>query len=145
MATLFCPRWLSSGTSQQRPRANVLVDTDTAVAVLFCSAAKGIVMGTPLIQICYSGLSLQEQGIITVPAVLYQGFQIVFGQISVKIIKDWKKRVDQAGNKDVVQDTEKGAEISSSLPIEAQNSYVCSRAASAEDTGANNVARSMSG
>lgn len=53
---------------------------------------KGIVLGTPLIQICYNGLSLQEQGIVLVPAVLYQGFQIVFGQISVAIIKNWRLR-----------------------------------------------------
>lgn len=93
------------------------MDVETAVAVLFCGPAKGkfwrlnpdlesemewlvdwqsfhagIVLGTPLIQICYTGLSLQEQGIILVPAVLYQGFQIVFGQISVQIIRNWRTR-----------------------------------------------------
>jgi hypothetical protein len=29
---------------------------------------------------------------VLVPAVLYQGFQIVFGQISVAIIKKWRLR-----------------------------------------------------
>lgn len=31
-----------------------------------------------------------------VPAVLYQGFQIVFGQISVQIIRDWRMRALKA-------------------------------------------------
>lgn len=92
-----CPTWLASGVSVQRPKANVFVDVETAVAVLFCGPAKGIVLGTPLIQICYNGLSLQEQGIILVPAVLYQGFQIVFGQISVQIIRNWRLRTLDAG------------------------------------------------
>lgn len=36
-----CPMWLASGVSLQRPKANVFVDTETAVAVLFCGPAKG--------------------------------------------------------------------------------------------------------
>lgn len=66
--------------------------TCAGCAALFLTVHTGIVLGTPLIQICYNGLSIQEQGIILVPAVLYQGFQIVFGQISVQIIKNWRLR-----------------------------------------------------
>lgn len=36
-----CPTWLASGVSVQRPKANVFVDVETAVAVLFCGPAKG--------------------------------------------------------------------------------------------------------
>lgn len=133
-----CPAWLASGVSLQRPKANVFVDTETAVAVLFCGPAKGgcslleascglcsrlvlslagIVLGTPLIQICYNGLSLQEQGIVLVPAVLYQGFQIVFGQISVAIIRNWRLRSLEAaaaaadGSEAAISDEENGPSI----------------------------------
>lgn len=39
---LPCPDWLASGISLKRPTANVFVDTETAVAVLFCGPAKGM-------------------------------------------------------------------------------------------------------
>lgn len=140
-----CPAWFAKGVSLQRPKANVFVDTETAVAVLFCGPAKGthsdydsrwtrlifglcdivgIVLGTPLIQICYNGLSLQEQGIVLVPAVLYQGFQIVFGQISVAIIRNWRLRslaAAAAANEGTTAQDEEGS-LSTMLPDASEKS-----------------------
>lgn len=64
-------------------------------------------LGTPLIQICYNGLSPQEQGIVLVPAVLYQGLQIVFGQMSVYIIHNWRLRTLASAEGTLAIDPEK--------------------------------------
>lgn len=43
--------------------------------------------------ILYNGLPALEAGIITIPLVLYQGSQVVLGQVVVAIMKAWMRRV----------------------------------------------------
>jgi hypothetical protein len=44
-----------------------------ATALCFCAAAKGLVVGTPVLDILYGGFEPERKAIISIPMVLYQG------------------------------------------------------------------------
>ncbi|KIM29525.1 hypothetical protein M408DRAFT_328771 [Serendipita vermifera MAFF 305830] len=58
-------------------------------AICFCGAAKGLVLGAPLISIMYSAYGNEIQAAVTVPIALYQGTQIAIAQFSVIVVKRW--------------------------------------------------------
>ncbi|GAA5834418.1 hypothetical protein JCM3766R1_005207 [Sporobolomyces carnicolor] len=74
-------------------RFEPLFDAPTTIALLFCGAAKGAALGAPIVAILYSGLSPRDGATISLPIVLYQGSQIVLGQVTVAILKAWHRRV----------------------------------------------------
>lgn len=56
-----------------------------------------------IIDIMYGGLGPANSAIITIPLVLYQGSQLVLGQIEVMILARWNRRFDvptSVGEKD---------------------------------------------
>ncbi|GAA5837901.1 hypothetical protein JCM11251_004693 [Rhodosporidiobolus azoricus] len=63
------------------------------ISAMFTGAAKGAALGAPIVAVLYSGLDGEAQGIVSLPLVLYQGSQVVMGQITVAILKSWNKRV----------------------------------------------------
>ena len=42
-------------------------------AICFCAAAKGLVVGSPILDILYGGMSPARRAVISIPLVLYQG------------------------------------------------------------------------
>lgn len=50
-------------------------------------------LSSSIVQIMYGGLETQDAAIITLPLVLYQGSQVVLGQIAVAILKAWVNRL----------------------------------------------------
>ncbi|CAG7848603.1 Uncharacterized membrane protein YMR034C [Serendipita indica DSM 11827] len=64
-------------------------------AICFCGAAKGLVLGAPLISIMYSAYGNDVQAAATLPIALYQGTQIAIAQISVRVVKAWILRGDE--------------------------------------------------
>lgn len=48
-------------------------DKGEATAICFCAAAKGLVVGSPILRILYGGLPAEQRAIISIPLVLYQG------------------------------------------------------------------------
>ncbi|GAA5952958.1 hypothetical protein JCM3765_003018 [Sporobolomyces pararoseus] len=87
-----------------------LFDPETTIALLFCGAAKGAALGAPIVAILYSGLSPQDGATISLPIVLYQGSQIVLGQVTVAILKAWHRRIKA---KDENRLTEKAETVNS--------------------------------
>lgn len=53
------------------------MDKPTTTAVCFCAAAKGLVVGAPMLEILYGGLGARERAVISLPIVLYQGEQML--------------------------------------------------------------------
>jgi sodium/bile acid cotransporter 7 len=47
-----------------------------STAICFCAAAKGLVVGSPILSILYGGMSPAHRAIISIPLVLYQGEQL---------------------------------------------------------------------
>ncbi|GAA6060023.1 hypothetical protein JCM10212_001020 [Sporobolomyces blumeae] len=79
----------TSSTREKGP----LFDPETTIALLFCGAAKGAALGAPIVAILYGGFPPDARGIISLPIVLYQGSQIVLGQVTVAVLKAWHKRI----------------------------------------------------
>ncbi|GAA6017670.1 hypothetical protein JCM11491_001163 [Sporobolomyces phaffii] len=75
-----------------------LFDPETTISLLFVGAAKGAALGAPIVAILYSGLAPQDGAVISLPIVLYQGTQIVLGQVTVAILKAWHRRVTAKKN-----------------------------------------------
>ncbi|KAG8834883.1 hypothetical protein FRC17_006628 [Serendipita sp. 399] len=75
-------------------------------AICFCGAAKGLVLGAPLISIMYSAYGDDIQSAVTLPIALYQGTQIAIAQISVRVVKAWILRGDdETDDKDTKEGT----------------------------------------
>lgn len=68
---------------------------------------------TAIVAILYSGVPSQAGGIISLPIVLYQGSQIVLGQITVAILKAWHKRVKASEAKVEEEKGERGVRVAS--------------------------------
>ncbi|GAA5851603.1 hypothetical protein JCM8547_001145 [Rhodosporidiobolus lusitaniae] len=62
------------------------------ISALFTGAAKGAALGAPIVSLLYGGLDGEAQGIVSLPLVLYQGSQVVMGQITVAMLKSWAAR-----------------------------------------------------
>ena len=60
------PRWRSIAMRARFARPE-------ATAICFCAAAKGLVVGSPILDILYGGLPPAQRAIISIPLVLYQG------------------------------------------------------------------------
>ncbi|KAG9012638.1 hypothetical protein FRB94_005248 [Tulasnella sp. JGI-2019a] len=69
-----------------------------SAAVCFCAAAKGLVLGAPLVSILYGGYSLETQAIMSTPIALYQTTQVLLAQLSVRLFKRWIE-ADDEGNR----------------------------------------------
>ncbi|KAG8906471.1 hypothetical protein FRB99_006786 [Tulasnella sp. 403] len=82
-------------------------DKRETAAICFCAAAKGLVLGAPLVSILYGGYDHRTQAVMSTPIALYQGTQIVLAQLSVKTFKHW---IDQEKDmRSTLQDAEKSA------------------------------------
>ncbi|KAM0745955.1 hypothetical protein T439DRAFT_330155 [Meredithblackwellia eburnea MCA 4105] len=86
---LVLPRILRSGKKSEEKDEKALFDKKRTVALLFCGAAKGLALGAPIAQILYGGLLPTQAAIVQLPLVLYQGSQVLLGQITVFILKKW--------------------------------------------------------
>lgn len=64
-------------------------DKGETTAICFCAAAKGLVLGAPLVSILYGGYDERTQAIMSTPIALYQTTQVLLAQLSVKIFKHW--------------------------------------------------------
>lgn len=64
-------------------------DKKETAAICFCAAAKGLVLGAPLVSILYGGYDERTQAIMSTPIALYQTTQVLLAQLSVKIFKHW--------------------------------------------------------
>ncbi|GAA5865208.1 hypothetical protein JCM1840_003946 [Sporobolomyces johnsonii] len=96
------PRLARTGTGP-------LFDPETTIALLFCGAAKGAALGAPIVAIMYGGLPGSAQGIVSLPVVLFQGSQVVLGQVTVAILKAWHRRVKRRETADAEREVEKEA------------------------------------
>ncbi|GAA6008832.1 hypothetical protein JCM10207_001740 [Rhodosporidiobolus poonsookiae] len=70
-----------------------LFDPEVTIATLFTGAAKGAALGAPIVSILYGGLDGEAQGIVSLPLVMYQGSQVVIGQVTVAVLKAWNQRI----------------------------------------------------
>ncbi|KAG8889165.1 hypothetical protein FRB98_005640 [Tulasnella sp. 332] len=77
-----CPRWKSLLRRQRFGKRE-------SAAVCFCAAAKGLVLGAPLVSILYGGYGLETQAIMSTPIALYQTTQVLLAQLSVRLFKSW--------------------------------------------------------
>ena len=59
-------KWHQIATAARFPRPE-------ATAICFCAAAKGLVVGSPILDILYGGMPPAQRAIISIPLVLYQG------------------------------------------------------------------------
>lgn len=59
------------------------------IALCYCAASKGLVLGQPLLSIFYSGYDGSQQGILLIPLVIYQCLQIGIGQLFVAVFQRW--------------------------------------------------------
>ncbi|GAA5897826.1 Rch1p [Sporobolomyces salmoneus] len=91
-----------------------LFDGPTTIALLFCGAAKGAALGAPIVAILYSGLPPEDGATISLPIVLYQGSQIVLGQITVAILKAWHRRVKADDERRMQGEKEEGVSVETS-------------------------------
>ncbi|KAG9052687.1 hypothetical protein FS842_009399 [Serendipita sp. 407] len=94
--------------SVRRLVKRVTFDKKETAAICFCGAAKGLVLGAPLISIMYSAYGNEIQSAVTLPIALYQGTQIAIAQISVRVVKAWILRGE--GDEDVVVNNEEKSE-----------------------------------
>ncbi|KAG8950915.1 hypothetical protein FRC04_006979 [Tulasnella sp. 424] len=95
-------------------------DKQETAAICFCAAAKGLVLGAPLVSILYGGYDERTQAIMSTPIALYQTTQVLLAQLSVKIFKHWIESSPPRGDvESAPQDTETGDDRSSSSPEEA--------------------------
>lgn len=60
------PKWRKAAAGARFGKAEV-------TAICFCAAAKGLVVGSPILDILYAGMPPQQRAIISIPLVLYQG------------------------------------------------------------------------
>jgi len=58
-------------------------------AICFCAAAKGLVLGAPVVAILYGGYDTETQAIMSTPIALYQTTQVLLAQLSVRIFRWW--------------------------------------------------------
>ncbi|GAA6032430.1 hypothetical protein JCM8097_008171 [Rhodosporidiobolus ruineniae] len=72
--------------------AGPLFSPEITISALFTGAAKGAALGAPIVSILYGGLDGEAQGIVGLPLVLYQGSQVVVGQVTVAVLKAWAVR-----------------------------------------------------
>lgn len=110
------PRLRLEGGKVAYAGSGPLFDPPTTIAALFVGGAKGAALGarkslcpfnfvtrkltplflsTAIVSILYGGLNGQARGIVSLPLVLYQGSQVVLGQLAVAILKWWKGRIDR--------------------------------------------------
>lgn len=108
------PRLRLKGRKVAYDGSGPLFETATTIACLFVGGAKGAALGarssssvplrqlgssrfscTAIVSILYGGLNGQARGIVSLPLVLYQGSQVVLGQLAVVILKWWKGRIDR--------------------------------------------------
>ncbi|KAG8796264.1 hypothetical protein FRC16_009754 [Serendipita sp. 398] len=94
--------------SVRRLVKRVTFDKKETAAICFCGAAKGLVLGAPLISIMYSAYGNEIQSAVTLPIALYQGTQIAIAQISVRVVKAWILRGE--GDEDVAVNNEEKSE-----------------------------------
>ncbi|GAA5893306.1 hypothetical protein JCM6882_008000 [Rhodosporidiobolus microsporus] len=66
---------------------------ELTISAMFTGAAKGAALGAPIVAVLYSGLDGEAQGIVSLPLVLFQGSQVVMGQITVAVLKSWNTRI----------------------------------------------------
>lgn len=48
-----------------------------------------------VVNIMYGGLAPLDAAVVTIPLVLYQGSQVVLGQIEVPILRAWGRKVNK--------------------------------------------------
>ena len=65
-----------------------------ATAICFCSAAKGLIVGSPILDILYGGLPEETRAVISIPLVLYQGEQIACGTLLTYLFLRWNEKPD---------------------------------------------------
>ena len=53
--------------------ASFTFDKPTTTAICFCAAAKGLMVGAPMLDILYGGIDATDRAIVSIPLVLYQG------------------------------------------------------------------------
>lgn len=63
-------------TTTDGPAKGSLFDAETTIALVFCAATKGIILGAPVASILYGGLSTLDRSKVAIPLVLYQGTQV---------------------------------------------------------------------
>ncbi|KAG8906888.1 hypothetical protein FRC01_007870 [Tulasnella sp. 417] len=90
-------------------------DKGETTAICFCAAAKGLVLGAPLVSILYGGYDERTQAIMSTPIALYQTTQVLLAQLSVKIFKHWIESNPPRGDvESAPQDAENARDRSSS-------------------------------
>lgn len=77
------------GLSQSKLAQKLFFSRQDTVAMCFCTSAKGIVLGSPLIAIFYSGFTEDVQGTIIIPLTLYQVMQVGCAQLLTNVLKKW--------------------------------------------------------
>jgi sodium/bile acid cotransporter 7 len=112
-----------------------LFDPSTTIALMFCGPAKGIVLGGPydlplhlvatvltlqsprIVNILYGGIAPVDAGMVTVPLVLYQGSQVVLGQIVVALLKAWMRRVKLKEAREGLEGIEEKKEVGEEVTV----------------------------
>ncbi|ORX40601.1 SBF-like CPA transporter family-domain-containing protein [Kockovaella imperatae] len=70
-------------------------------AICFCAPAKGLTVGSPILNILYAGFPEDKRAIISIPIVIYQGQQVAAAQILTYLFKRWNAKPDTlVANKD---------------------------------------------
>jgi sodium/bile acid cotransporter 7 len=93
------PRWrkIAAAARFSRPEAT---------AICFCAAAKGLVVGSPILDILYGGMTPAHRAIISIPLVLYQGEHIACGQLLTYLFRKWNREEDP-----MMEDIEKSEKV----------------------------------
>ncbi|SCV69847.1 BQ2448_1241 [Microbotryum intermedium] len=86
-------RYLPSFSLSDRHES--LFDPTTTIALIFLGSAKGVSLGGPIASILYGAESAQNQSLVKLPLVLYQGSQVALGQGLVVVLRAWKRRIDR--------------------------------------------------
>lgn len=60
----------STAHEPNRENREALFTPEVTIAICFCGAAKGIILGGPMAQILYGGLEPRDSGIVSIPLVL---------------------------------------------------------------------------
>ncbi|KAG8936242.1 hypothetical protein FRC02_003534 [Tulasnella sp. 418] len=96
---------------------------EETTAMCFCAAAKGLVLGAPLISILYGGYDEETKAIMSTPIALYQGTQVCLAQLSVMTFKRWLAIPDKhstSSDEKISEDIPRTADISEKVENRSQ-------------------------
>lgn len=78
------------------------------ISICYCVPAKSPALGVPLVNVMFAGISTQLKSKLSMPMVIYQGLQIVFGSLLTLAFRNWIKRDEEARKQQAELENEEG-------------------------------------